>query len=131
TWMSYHELLAAGRAVMAESLKEKGGLVVDVHGHAHRYTDGHEVAYASATTGNPILSSFIDQTEIGYALSSYALEQNNEYLDGLADSSSIYGIWKANSDTPFSQLIRGPESFGGYLQAQAVNAVPGSLLQKL
>jgi hypothetical protein len=132
TWYSYHELLTAGRAVMAESLKTKaGGLFIDVHGHAHKYHEGHQVAYTSATTGNPVLSDFIDQTEVGYALSSYALEQNDTYLNTLADSSSIYAISKAHPNVQFSALIRGADSFGGLLQSQAVNAVPGSLLQKL
>jgi len=132
TWLSYHELLAAGRAVMAESLKNKaGGLFIDVHGHAHKYQAGHEVAYTSATTGHAVMSSFIDQTEVGYALSSYALEQNDAYLNALADSSSIYAISKGHPAVPFSALIRGTDSFGGLLQSQAVNALPGSLLQKL
>lgn len=132
TWYSYHELISAGRKVMAASLKNRpGGLFIDVHGHAHQYANGYKAAYISPASGNQEMSSFIDQTDIGYAISNYALEQDDSYLDELADSSSIYAISKAHPSIPFSELIRGEYSFGGLLQAQSVNAVPGNITRKL
>jgi len=132
TWQSYHELMAAARAVMSTALQHKtGGIFIDVHGHAHKYVNGHQVYYTSATSGNQVLSDFIDQTEIGYGLSSHSLEQNDAYLNNLADSSSVNAIADAHPAVPFSALIRGVNSFGGMLQAQSIIAVPGSVLQIL
>ncbi|WP_461532440.1 hypothetical protein [Sinomicrobium sp.] len=125
TYMSYHELLSLGRSVMAERQKGgKGALFLDVHGHAHKYSDGLEQEYESVVTGKTKLSRFICQTEIGYALPNHALEQPDAYLDKLADSSSIASLADRHPDVPFSQLIRGPKSFGGLLAAENVTAVP-------
>lgn len=132
TYNSYHELLQLARTTIATAQAGgNGALFLDIHGHAHQYEDGHTVAYTSTTSGNSIQSAFIDQTEVGYGLSNYSLEKNDAYLNGLADSSSIYNIAKTHTGVAFSQLIRGAHSFGGLLEAQNVHAVPGSVMQVL
>ncbi|SOD14403.1 hypothetical protein [Pedobacter xixiisoli] len=129
TYLSYHSLLAAARERMAEAQKNgKGGLFLDLHGQAHSYQTAQP--YISVK-GNELSSKFIDQTELGYGLSGHAISQGDEYLDKLADSSSIAAIAKANPSVPFSQLIRGPHSFGGLLEAEGVIAVPGTRIKTL
>lgn len=129
TYLSYHSLLAAARAQMAAAQKTgKGALFLDLHGQAHSYQSPQ--SYLSVS-GKTLSSRFIDQTELGYGLSNYAISQSDEYLDKLADSSSIAAIAKANPSVPFSELIRGPYSFGGLLEAQKVVAVPGSRIKTL
>ena len=125
TYESYHELLALARKTIAQTQKGgKGGLFLDMHGHAHKYANGNEAPYTSITNGNELYSHFIHQSEIGYGLSNFSLEQEDTYLDGIADSSTIAYLAKAHPDVPFSQIIRGPKSFGGLLQAEGLSAVP-------
>lgn len=129
TYLSYHSLLAAARERMAEAQKSgKGGLFLDLHGQAHSYQTPQP--YLSVK-GKELSSKFIDQTELGYGISNFAISQSDEYLDKLADSSSIAAIAKANPQVPFSQLIRGPYSFGGLLEAEKVIAVPGTNIKTL
>lgn len=123
TYLRYHNLLKAARARMAETQKNgKGGLFLDLHGQAHTYQTPQP--YISVK-GKALSSKFIDQTELGYGLSNFAISQSDEYLDKLADSSSVAAIAKANPQVPFSQIIKGPYSFGGLLEAEKVIAVPG------
>lgn len=132
TYNSYHELLQLARAtIAASSAGVKGALFLDIHGHAHQYVSGHTEPYTSMTTGNSIQSAFIDQTEVGYGLSNYSLEQSDTYLNGLADSASIHNLTVLHPNTPFSAMIRGSYSFGGLLEAQNIHAVPGSVMQVL
>lgn len=129
TYLSYHSLLAAARERMAETQKTgKGGLFLDLHGQAHSYQAPQP--YISVK-GNELSSKFIDQTELGYGLSGHAISQSDEYLDKLADSSSIAAIAKAHPNVPFSQLIKGPHSFGGLLEAEKIIAVPGTRINTL
>lgn len=129
TYLSYHSLLKAARERMGEAQKTgKGGLFLDLHGQAHSYQTPQP--YISVK-GKELNSKFIDQTELGYGLSNFAISQSDEYLDKLADSSSIAAIAKANPQVPFSQLIRGPYSFGGLLEAEKVVAVPGTNIKTL
>lgn len=129
TYLSYHSLLKAARERMAEVQKTgKGGLFLDLHGQAHSYQSPQP--YISVS-GKSLTSKFIDQTELGYGISNFALSQSDEYLDKLADSSSIAAIAKAHPQVPFSQLIRGPYSFGGLLEAEKVIAVPGTNIKTL
>jgi len=129
TYLSYHSLLKAAIAYMAEHQKNsKGALFLDLHGQAHTYQSPQ--TYISVT-GKTLESKFIDQTELGYGLSNYAISQSDEYLDQLADSSSIAAIAKANPTVRFSELIRGPYSFGGLLENEKVIAVPGTNLKTL
>lgn len=127
TYLSYHNLLKAARDRMAEVQKNgKGALFLDLHGQAHTYQNPQP--YISVS-GKELSSKFIDQTELGYGLSAAAISQSDEYLDKLADSSSIAAIARANPQVPFSQLIRGPHSFGGLLEAEKVIAVPGTRIK--
>ncbi|WAC40490.1 hypothetical protein [Pedobacter sp. SL55] len=129
TYLSYHSLLKAARERMGEIQKNgKGGLFLDLHGQAHSYQTPQP--YISVK-GKELSSKFIDQTELGYGISGYAISQSDEYLDQLADSSSIAAIVKAHPEVPFSQLIRGPYSFGGLLEAEKVVAVPGTNIKTL
>ncbi|WP_113638895.1 hypothetical protein [Nubsella zeaxanthinifaciens] len=129
TYLSYHSLLSAARAQMAMVQKTgKGALFLDLHGQAHSYQSAQP--YLSVS-GKMLSSKFIDQTELGYGLSNYAISQSDEYLNRLADSSSIAAIAKAHPSVPFSELIRGPYSFGGLLEAQKVVAVPGTVIKTL
>jgi len=129
TYLSYHSLLTAARVRMAEAQKNgKGALFLDLHGHAHSYKSPQ--SYISVK-GNTMSSRFIDQTELGYGLSNFAISQSDEYLNKLADSSTIAAIARANPQVPFSQLIRGPHSFGGLLEAEKVVAVPGTTIKML
>jgi len=129
TYLSYHSLLAAARAQMAAAQKSgRGALFLDLHGQAHSYQTPQ--SYLSVS-GKTLSSKFIDQTELGYGLSNYAISQSDDYLNKLADSSSIAAIAKANPNVPFSELIRGPYSFGGLLEAQKVVTVPGTNIKTL
>ncbi len=129
TYLSYHSLLNAARSRMAPIQKfGRGGLFIDLHGHAHSYQVPQP--YTSAN-GKTLSSKFIDQTELGYGLSNYAISQSDEYINNLADSSAIAEITKANPNVPFSQIIRGPYSFGGLLEAEGIVAVPGSNIKVL
>lgn len=129
TYLSYHSLLLAARQRMAEVQKNgKGALFLDLHGQAHTYQNPQP--YVSVS-GKMLSSKFIDQTELGYGLSNYAISQSDEYLDKLADSSSIAAIAKSNPQVPFSQMIRGPYSFGGLLESEKVMAVPGTNIKVL
>lgn len=79
------------------------GMYFDLHGHGHD----------------------IDRLELGYLLSAADLNQSDVALNALAfvASSSIRDLGR-DSPLPFSQLLRGPTSLGGYLQAEGVRAVP-------
>jgi hypothetical protein len=129
TYLSYHSLLKAARDRMALTQKNgKGALFLDLHGQAHTYKTPQTYI---AVSGKALSSKFIDQTELGYGLSNYAISQSDEYIDKLADSSTIAAIAKANPQVPFSQIIRGPYSFGGLLDAEKVMAVPSPSIKTL
>ncbi|WP_113661433.1 hypothetical protein [Pedobacter nanyangensis] len=129
SYLSYHDLLKQAITYMAEyQKKDKGALFLDLHGQAHTYQSPQ--TYISVN-GKTMESKFIDQTELGYGLSNYAISQSDEYLDKLADSSSIAAIAKANPQIPFSQLLRGPYSFGGLLEKEKVMAIPSPNLKTI
>lgn len=79
------------------------GFYVDLHGH------GHAIARA----------------ELGYLLTAGQLNRTDAEVDalGLAQYSSIRAL-AGMSPLPFSRLLRGDRSLGGYLQAQGVRSVP-------
>lgn len=125
TYESYHELINLARTQISNNqMGGKGALFLDIHGHAHKYYNGHKEPYVSVLSGNFILDAFIFQNDIGYGLSNYSLEQSNNYLDQIADSSSIAYLAKIHPDVPFSQIIRGPNSFGGLLASENVVSIP-------
>lgn len=79
------------------------GFYIDLHGHGHA----------------------IPRAELGYMLSTSQLNRTDAEIDaqGLARQSSIRALAEA-SPLPFSQLLRGQRSLGGYLQAEGVRSVP-------
>lgn len=132
TYDSYHELLLLARATMARNLEDtKGGLFIDMHGHGHTYVKGYEEEYISPVDGQKILSKYIRQSEVAYAISNEALEKSDSELDKLAEYSSIYAIVKTNPSVSLSQLIRGPYSLGALLDDEGTVAVPGRLIPVL
>lgn len=132
TYDSYHELLLLARTTMATNLAmTKGGLFIDLHGHAHKYTSGYQEVYTGITDGSTNLSDFICQSELGYGLSALDLEKSDSYLDTRANYSSIAAIAQEYPTVRFSSLIRGRRSLGGYLDAEGVIAVPGKFHQVL
>lgn len=132
TYDSYHELMLLARSTMATNLANtKGGFFIDMHGHGHTYANKHEEEYTSPVNGKKALSTYIQQSEIGYALSNETLEQPDNELDKMATYSSIYAIAKAHPEQPFSQLIRGPYSLGALLDDEGSVAVPGKLIPVL
>lgn len=133
TYKSYHELLRFARETMAsyQEIQGNGGLFLDMHGHAHKYVKGYEGEYRSVLSGKTLTSSFIFQSELGYALSKYALKQSDEYLNNLADSSSIYYLSKRHPEVNFSDIIRGEKSFGTLLEQEGIVAVPSNNIKTL
>ena len=79
------------------------GLFLEIHGH------GHEIS----------------RVELGYLLSAATLDLDDETMDagGYAALSSIRALAEA-SPQPFSQLLRGDQSFGALLADQAIPSVP-------
>lgn len=80
-----------------------GGMYFDMHGHGHA----------------------VNRLELGYLLSADRLNQADAALNSLSvvQLTSIRELGK-NSPLPFSQLLRGPTSFGGFLEAEGVSVVP-------
>ncbi|NGM90211.1 hypothetical protein G5B35_23215, partial [Parapusillimonas sp. SGNA-6] len=107
------------------------GLFIDMHGHGHTYVKGYEEEYISPVDGQKILSKYIRQSEVAYAISNEALEKSDSELDKLAEYSSIYAIVKTNPSVSLSQLIRGPYSLGALLDDEGTVAVPGRLIPVL
>jgi hypothetical protein len=93
----YHALIAA--AVASVEAHYGRGLYIDLHG----------------------LASSRTHMELGYLLSGSTYLVDDARLDhpGYREISSLRGL-----DAPFSQLVRGPQSFGGLLQEQGYPSVP-------
>jgi hypothetical protein len=84
------------------------GLFLDIHGHGQ----------------NP--DGFYDlRTWLGYLLSSSELDQSDEELDTEFDisKSSIYGLVNKSSEK-FSEVLRGPNSFGNLLEERGYESLP-------
>ena len=125
TYESYHELINFARTQISNNqIGGNGALFIDIHGHAHKYYNGHKEPYVSVLSGNLILDAFIFQNDIGYGLSNYSLEQSDNYIDQIADSSSIAYLAYSHPNVPFSQIIRGTNSFGGMLASENVVSIP-------
>jgi hypothetical protein len=79
------------------------GMYFDLHGHGHA----------------------IDRLELGYLLSREKLNGTDASLDPLAvaQTTSIRALAQSVA-IPFSELLRGPMSFGGYLEDEGVRSVP-------
>jgi len=103
-WTEYHGLVdAARRTVEAQHGR---GLYIDLHGLASSYTEG----------------------ELGYLLYGTQFAESDERLDhpGYAERSSLRQLAR-DTDTPFSELLRGEESIGGLLQTDGYAAVPSPM----
>ena len=79
------------------------GMYFDLHGHGHP----------------------IDRLELGYLLSTDDLNGTDASLDptSVGQGTSIRALAQG-APIPFSELLRGPTSLGGYLEAEGVQAVP-------
>lgn len=102
--LAWHEFQAYIDTATATVGRTYGsGFYIDLHGHGHA----------------------VPRAELGYMLSSSQLNRTDAEIDaqGLAAQSSIRAL-AAESPLPFSQLLRGPRSLGGYLQTEGVRSVP-------
>ncbi len=100
-WHEFQDWISLARETVQEDFDR--GMYFDLHGHGHD----------------------IDRLELGYLLSRSELNQADTPLDALAvvASTSIRDLGR-DSPLPFSQLLRGPTSLGGYLQLEGVRSVP-------
>lgn len=100
-WTEFQEWIRVARAEVAARFGK--GLYFDIHGHGHD----------------------IDRLELGYLLSSDELNRSDAALNSLevVSQTSIRDLGRT-SPIPFSQLLRGPTSFGGLLQDEGVPSVP-------
>lgn len=101
-WREFQGFIDTAEAAVADSFST--GLYMDLHGHGHT----------------------IQRVELGYLLSAADLNQNDETLNAATyrDESSIRRL-AVTSALPFSQLLRGPKSLGGYLVQVGVRVIPG------
>lgn len=105
-WREYHEWIETASDAVSSGYGAEGsgeGLYLDVHGHSHA----------------------IARIELGYLLTAEQLALPDASLNSLPviRASSIRELGR-DSPLPFSQLLRGAESFGGFLQAEGVASVP-------
>ena len=96
-WEEFHGYVEQARTAVGE------GMYFDMHGHAHPR----------------------ERLELGYLLSAEQLNRPDFDLNNLStvQMTSIREIGR-DSPIPFSQLLRGPTSFGGFLETEGVAAVP-------
>ncbi len=99
-WTEYHGWIERARSRVAV---RGGGLYIDMHGHGHP----------------------ADRLELGYLLSSDQLNRPDADLNGIPviRMTSIREMGRV-TPLPFSSLLRGPTSFGGFLEREGVDAVP-------
>ncbi len=100
-WRDYHGFIdSAAKEVLS---KYPGGLYLDIHGHSHQ-------------------KAF---TEIGYLLGIKDLRLPDQRLNGpdLIAKSSIKLLAEKSPDS-FADLVRGPNSLGGLLEARGIPCVP-------
>ncbi len=100
-WHEFQDWIATARSIVTSQFGE--GMYFDVHGHAHD----------------------IPRVELGYLLTADELNRVDAALDGLPTvrRSSIREIGRTTA-IPFSQVLRGPTSFGGLLADEGVPSVP-------
>lgn len=102
-WREYHGLLGVARAYVEQDFGR--GLFLDVQGDA-------------AVAG---------RVELGYLLTAADLAETNTTLDAMVFSrrSSIRALSLDNQPS-FSQIVRGPDSFGDLLLQQGIRAAPST-----
>lgn len=100
-WAEYHALVDSAKArVVADN---GTGLYLDMHGHGHR----------------------VQRLELGYLLNSTELETRDDAtLDAQDGGDTSMRALGERTAEPFSEIVRGAESFGGLLEAQGVPSVP-------
>ena len=100
-WTEFQHWIEVARAAVAGEYGK--GLYFDIHGHGHD----------------------IDQLELGYLLSAEELNRPDIALNSLevVARTSIRDLGRT-SPIPFSQLLRGPTSFGGLLADHGIPSVP-------
>ena len=100
-WDEFQEWIKTARSIVAGDFGK--GMYFDIHGHGHD----------------------IDRIEVGYLLSADELNQPDIALNSLevVARTSIRDLGRT-SPIPFSQLLRGPTSFGGLLEEEGIASVP-------
>lgn len=105
SWNDYHNFISAARNTVVQQYGK--GLLIDIHGHGHT----------------------IQRAELGYNLSATQLGNTDAYLNGSTplSGSTIRSLVGNNlTGQTHANLIRGPFSFGTYLQASGYPAVPSA-----
>ncbi|MEM7414116.1 MAG: Ig-like domain-containing protein [Gemmatimonadota bacterium] len=99
-WEEYHSFVDTARALAAT---DGDAMYFDMHGHAHT----------------------IFRLELGYLLSGSQLDGTDTSLNDIQiiRQSSIRALGES-SPLDFSALLRGPTSFGGFLEGEGVASVP-------
>ena len=100
-WREFQDWITEARAFVSEDYDR--GLYLDMHGHGHA----------------------IPRIEIGYLLSSSDLNQSDNALNNMTivEKTSIRDLGRHAPET-FSELVRGPKSFGGFLGDEGVRSIP-------
>ena len=100
-WHEFQDWIGTARTTVAADFG--AGLYLDIHGHGHA----------------------IDRLELGYLLRAADLNRPDAALDRaeVISRSSIRALAQA-SPIPFSRLVRGHTSLGGFLETEDVPSVP-------
>ena len=100
-WHEFQDWIEEARVFVADDYDR--GLYFDMHGHGHS----------------------IPRVEIGYLLSGSDLNQNDDALNNMTmvEKTSIRDLGRHAPET-FSELLRGPKSFGGFLGDEGVRSIP-------
>lgn len=100
-WNEFQDWIQEARTLVADDYGS--GLYFDMHGHGHA----------------------IPRVEIGYLLSSSDLNKSDGALNNttIVEKSSIRDLGRHSPET-FSELLRGPKSFGGFLENEGVRSIP-------
>lgn len=93
-WYEFHQCIDTAKAAMGQDK----GLFFDIHGH------GHEMVWA----------------ELGYLVSASELNSGDPIDPATTSIRHLASV--ANTD--FENLLRGPDSFGAYLEEEGYAAVP-------
>ena len=100
-WHEFQDWIKQARVFVAGDYDR--GLYFDMHGHGHS----------------------IPRVEIGYLLSGSDLNQDDDALNNMTmvEKTSIRDLGRHAPET-FSELLRGPKSFGGFLGDEGVRSIP-------
>lgn len=101
-WNAFHAFIDEAKSAAIRSSSK--GIYIDLHGH------GHSRALQ----------------ELGYNLGNRQLQLKGAEFEELSSKSSIRKL-ASRSSLSFEELLRGPHSFGGILEAQGYPCVPSPL----